>query len=58
MQELQIAREKLELLNARKKFEVKDIDNVLETKRAEMAEKRTNQLVECYLKAKSKRVSK
>jgi hypothetical protein len=49
-------RERQELLNIQKKFELSNIENAMEAKRSEMAEKRAQDLVDTYLKAKSMRV--
>lgn len=57
MELIKSERERQELLNIQKKLELSNIENAMEAKRSEMAEKRAQDLVNTYLKAKSMRVS-
>ena len=53
---IQSEREKHEMNNLQKKFEIANIESAMELKRNEMAEKRAEDLVDSYLKAKNMRV--
>ena len=44
------------MMNLEKKIEMTNFENAMDAKRNEMAEKRANDLVETYLKAKNMRV--
>ncbi len=54
---IQSEREQQEFNNLQKKFEIANIESAMELKRNEMAEKRAEDLVDSYLKAKNMRVS-
>ncbi len=57
MELIKSERERQELFNIQKKLELSNIESAMEAKRSEMAEKRAQDLVNTYLKAKSMRVS-
>ena len=56
MELIEKEREKQELKNLEKKFEISNMESTLEAKRNEMAERRAEDLVDTYLKAKNMRV--
>ena len=56
MEMLRLAKENQEMANLKKKFETSNIENELEAKRNLIAEKRAQDLVATYLKAKNMRV--
>ena len=58
METIRAEREKQEMLNIQKKLDITQIEQSIESKRNEMAEKRSIDLVESYLKAKNMLVIK
>jgi hypothetical protein len=53
---IRLERERQEMINIQKKLEIGNIENAMDAKRNEMAEKRAEDLVDSYLKAKNMRV--
>jgi ribonuclease Y len=57
MEMVRLEKERQEMINLKKKFEINNIESEIEAKRNLMAEKRAEDLLNTYLKAKDMRVS-
>jgi hypothetical protein len=57
MEMVRLEKERQEMINLKKKFEINNIESEIEAKRSLMAEKRAEDLLNTYLKAKNMRVS-
>lgn len=57
METIRLEKERQEMTNLKKKFDASNIENEIEAKRSLMAEKRAEDLVTTYLKAKNMRVT-
>ena len=57
MEMIRLEKERQEMINLKKKFEINNIESEIEAKRSLMAEKRAEDLLNTYLKAKNMRVS-